>query len=68
MSSRRGRNRPASSHRSNGHAGAPPDAAARFAQHLLAQIGRLDQTPATIAAMQRGLDDAWAVLDRVMPE
>jgi hypothetical protein len=31
---------------------------------LLAQLGRLDTTPATIAAMQRALDNAWNTLDR----
>ncbi len=36
-----------------------PDVAA-----LLAQLARLDNRPETIAAMQRGLDDAWAALDR----
>jgi hypothetical protein len=30
---------------------------------LLAQLGRLDTRQATIEAMQRGLDAAWAVLD-----
>lgn len=35
-----------------------------FAWALLAQLGRLDQRPGTIAAMQRGLDAAWAVLDQ----
>ncbi len=33
---------------------------------LLAQLGRLDNRPETIEAMQRGLDDAWAALDRMV--
>lgn len=33
-------------------------------ESLLAQIGRLDNTPDTIAAMQRGLDRAWAAIDQ----
>ncbi len=30
---------------------------------LLAGLARLDNRPDTIAAMQRGLDDAWAALE-----
>lgn len=40
-----------------------PDVAA-----LLAQLGRLDIRPETIAAMQRGLDRAWASLEDWPPE
>ena len=36
-----------------------PDVAA-----LLAQIGRLDNRPETIGAMQRGLDAAWSDLEQ----
>lgn len=38
------------------------------AEALLAQLGRLDTTPETIAAMQRGLDQAWAVIDQAAEE
>jgi hypothetical protein len=34
------------------------------AESLMAQLGRLDTRPETIAAMQRGLDAAWLVVDR----
>jgi len=42
--------------------------AADFALYLMAQIGRLDTRPGTIAAMQRGLDQAWDVLDQIQED
>ncbi len=30
---------------------------------LLAGLARLDNRPETLAAMQRGLDEAWAILE-----
>jgi len=65
MSAPRRRNRPGSP-RSGGRS-TPPAERVAFAEWLLAQIGRLDQSPATMAAMQRGLNDAWAALDRAAP-
>ena len=38
--------------------------AAGFALYLMAQLGRLDTRPGTLAAMQRGLDQAWETLER----
>lgn len=38
------------------------------AESLLAQLGRLDTRPETIAAMQRGLDAAWQVVDQAAEE
>lgn len=34
------------------------------AESLMAQLGRLDTRPETIAALQRGLDAAWQVIDQ----
>ncbi len=34
------------------------------AEALMAQLGRLDTRPETIAALQRGLDIAWAIVDQ----
>lgn len=60
--------RPPRSHRSNGPARPRSDEAAGFAEYLLAQIGRLDTRPGTLAAMQRGLDEAWDVLGQAAPQ
>jgi hypothetical protein len=49
------------------HIAPPPlnQEAADFALYLMAQIGRLDTRPGTIAAMQRGLDQAWDALEQI---
>lgn len=43
----------------------PNQETADFALYLMAQLGRIDTTPRTIAAMQRGLDQAWGALDQI---
>jgi hypothetical protein len=42
--------------------------AADFALYLMAQLGRLDTRPGTIAAMQRGLDTAWDALEQIQED
>jgi hypothetical protein len=57
--------------RRRGRRAAPPplnQEAADFALYLMAQIGRLDTRPGTIAAMQRGLDQAWDALEQIQED